>query len=174
MSKQQQQSHPQTLPLGTRFQTVLRPHRSASVKAINTLIYIMAGLWAIVALGFSSVGAWPVMGFLGLDVVLLYSALHWNNRTGRAYESIDLTEDTLTIEKIDPWGHHQSWSFQPYWLRVELAKMEQGRTQLALRSHGKSLTIGAFLTDAERENLANTLRHELAVLMGCGPRPVSD
>ena len=112
-------------------------------------------------------------GFLGLDVVLLYFALHWNNRTGRAYECIDLTEDTLTIEKIDPWGHHQSWSFQPYWLRVELAKI-QGQTQLALRSHGESLTIGAFLTHDERKNLALTLRHELAVLMGCGPNPVSD
>ncbi|MBT3767765.1 MAG: DUF2244 domain-containing protein [Rhodospirillaceae bacterium] len=169
MPKQQQQ----TLPLKIRFQTVLRPHRSASAKTINTLIYIMAGLWAIVALGFSSVGAWPVTGFLGLDVVLLYFALHWNNRTGRAYECIDLTEDTLTIEKIDPWGHHQSWSFQPYWLRVELAKI-QGQTQLALRSHGESLTIGAFLTHDERKNLALTLRHELAVLMGCGPNPVSD
>ena len=169
MPKQQQQ----TLPLKIRFQTVLRPHRSASAKTINTLIYIMAGLWAIVALGFSSVGAWPVTGFLGLDVVLLYFALHWNNRAGRAYECIDLTEDTLTIEKIDPWGHHQSWSFQPYWLRVELAKI-QGQTQLALRSHGESLTIGAFLTHDERKNLALTLRHELAVLMGCGPNPVSD
>ena len=169
MPKQQQQ----TLPLKIRFQTVLRPHRSASAKTINTLIYIMAGLWAIVALGFSSVGAWPVTGFLGLDVVLLYFALHWNNRTGRAYECIDLTEDTLTIEKIDPWGHHQSWSFQPYWLRGELAKI-QGQTQLALRSHGESLTIGAFLTHDERKNLALTLRHELAVLMGCGPNPVSD
>jgi uncharacterized membrane protein len=73
--------------------------------------------------------------------------LHWNNRAGRAYESIDLTEDTLTIDKIDPWGHHQSWSFQLYLLRVELAKMDQGRNQLALKSHGKSITIGAFLTN---------------------------
>jgi hypothetical protein len=62
-------------------------------------------------LGFSRVGAWPVTGFLGLDVVLLYFALHWNNRTGRAYEFINLTDNALTIEKTGPWGQQKSWSF---------------------------------------------------------------
>ena len=164
MPKQQQQ----TLPLKIRFQTVLRPHRSASAKTINTLIYIMAGLWAIVALGFSSVGAWPVTGFLGLDVVLLYFALHWNNRTGRAYECIDLTEDTLTIEKIDPWGHHQSWSFQPYWARVRLEVEETedvgSHGSVLVTSHGRGVHLGRFLAPEERQSFAEALGSALGRL----------
>ena len=97
----------------------------------------MATTWASVALRFSAAGAWPVTGFLGLDVIALYTALHWNNRTGLACETINLSDNELIVEKVDLKGQRQSWSFQPYWVRLELAEDVQGRSILILQSHDK-------------------------------------
>ena len=155
------------------FDAELRPHRSLSPKGFRIL---MAGIGVIclaVGLGFLLQSAWPILGFLGLDVAAIYLAFRISYRAGGLREVVQLSEQELAIRRIHPGGRWRRWSFQPYWLRVELAKI-QGQTQLALRSHGESLTIGAFLTHDERKNLALTLRHELAVLMGCGPNPVSD
>jgi uncharacterized membrane protein len=159
------EQHQKTLEAEFRFQTVLRPYRSASTKTLNIIIWVMATAWAIVALGFSAAGAWPVTGFLGIDVLALYIALHWNNRAGLACELINLLDNELIIEKVDLKGRSQSWSFQPYWVRIELAEDLQGRGILTLQSHGKSITIGTFLTNEARKDLAQALKHELALLM---------
>jgi uncharacterized membrane protein len=159
------EQHQKTLEAEFRFQTVLRPYRSASTKTLNIIIWVMATAWAIVALGFSAAGAWPVTGFLGIDVLALYIALHWNNRAGLACELINLLDNELIIEKVDLKGRSQSWSFQPYWVRIELAEDLQGRSILTLQSHGKSITIGTFLTNEARKDLAQALKHELALLM---------
>jgi uncharacterized membrane protein len=155
-----------------RFQIVLRPYRSASAKTLNIFIWMMAIVWAGVALGFSIAGAWPVTGFLGLDILVLYVALHWNNRTGLACETINLLDNALTIEKVDAKGQHKNWSFQPYWVRVEIVENAQGRSILTLQSHGKSITIGAFLTNDARMDLARALNQELAAIKDNGPRSV--
>ena len=37
---------------------------------------------------FFVVGAWPVVGFLGLDLLLIYLAFRASYRSGRAYETL--------------------------------------------------------------------------------------
>jgi uncharacterized membrane protein len=166
------EQHQKTLKPGFWFQPVLRPYRSASTKTLNIIICVMATTWVSVALGFSAAGAWPVTGFLGLDVIALYIALHWNNRTGFACETINLSDNKLIVEKVDLKGQRQSWSFQPYWVRLELAEDVQGRSILTLQSHDKLITIGTFLTNDAREGRARSLKHELALLMKSGPTSV--
>jgi uncharacterized membrane protein len=107
-----------------------------------------------------------------LDVIALYIALHWNNRTGLACETINLSDTELIVENVDLRGQHQSWSFQPYWVRLELAEDVQGRSILTLQSHDKSITVGTFLTNDAREGRARSLKHELALLMKSGPTSV--
>ncbi|MGA0392885.1 MAG: DUF2244 domain-containing protein [Rhodospirillales bacterium] len=143
------------------YSTTLRPHRSASRQAINWLIGILTVAFALTGLGFSLIGAWPVMGFFGLDIALLAGAFYLNNRSGRACEVIDLTAEELKVRRIDPWGRERAWSFQPQWLNINLNKAPQGVNQLEVRSHGKALIIGAFLGPDERQQACENLRQAL-------------
>lgn len=95
------------------FSTTLRPHRSASRRTINWLLGILTVAFTVTGLGFSLIGAWPVMGFFGIDIALLVGAFYLNNRDSRAAEQIDLTADALTIRRTDPCGRARHLSFQP-------------------------------------------------------------
>jgi len=157
----------------TVFSTVLRPSRSLRLKNLQVVVIIIAVIWFVVGLLFALAGAWPVIGFLGLEVVLLYFALTLNLRRGRAHETINLTDDELVVSRINHWGQRQNWTFQPYWLRVELERPPGRRSRLSLISHGESLVVGAFLPPAERELLAYRLREALARIRGGNPQPES-
>ena len=156
---------------GVLFSTVLRPHRSATVKAIRVVIGLMAVIWLLAGMGFLAAGAWPVFGFLGLGVLLLYAALHIHLRGGRTFEAIDLTDRALIVRRVSYRGRQQNWSFQPYWMQVILDDPPARPSRLELRSHGRSLVIGAFLTDDERQRLAGALRQALARLSGPAAAP---
>jgi len=146
------------------FNTTLRPHRSASRRTINWLLGILAVAFAVTGIGFSLIGAWPVMGFFGLDIALLAGAFYLNTRAGRACEIIDLTTQQLSIRRVDPWGQERRWSFQPQWLQVNTTPGPYGPDQLAVRSHGNTLVIGKFLRPDERRQLSESLQQALTRL----------
>src|SRR3546814_6385492 len=94
-------------------------------------------------------GAWPIFGFYGLDVVILYLALRQNYRRARRYEQVRLTDGMLVVEKVDHKGACRSWSFQPYWLRVSMDDPPRHESQVTLSSHGQAITVGSFLSPEE-------------------------
>ena len=107
-------------------------------------------------------GAWPVMGFMGLDVALIYAAFRLNFRALRLYETVDLTQEALTVTRVAPSGQSQSWSFNPYWVRLSLHPRIGRASELSIASHGERLVIASFLTDDEREDFASTLSSALS------------
>ena len=117
---------------------------------------------------FYLLGAWPVIGFMGLDVALIYIAFKLNFRALRLYETVDLTNDTLTITRVDPSGLARSWSFNPYWVRLSLESRIGRSSQLSLASHGKRLVFASFLTDDEREDFALALSAALSAARSPG------
>lgn len=144
------------------FDAVLAPHRSLGPRGF---LILMSGvcLFAFAAgLGFYLVGAWPVVGFLGLDVLLIYFAFRANYRHGRMFESVTLTREELTVARTNYWGETETWRLQPYWLRVSMDDPPRHDSQLSLVSHGKKLVIGAFLTPEERLEVARALEAALA------------
>jgi len=98
------------------------------------------------------------MGFMGLDVALVYAAFRINFRALRIYETVDLTQDALTVTRVAPNGRAQSWRFNPYWVRLSLDERVGRMSELSLVSHGKRLVLGSFLTDPEREDFAAALK----------------
>jgi len=111
---------------------------------------------------FYILGAWPVIGFMGLDVALIYVAFKLNFRALRLYETVDLTQDALTVTRVAPSGKSQSWSFNPYWVRLSLEPRLGRSSELSIASHGKRLIIASFLTDPEREDFASALSAALS------------
>jgi uncharacterized membrane protein len=144
------------------FDAVLTPHRSLSPRGFAILM-AAAGL---IGFGFGAafmlLGAWPIFGFCGAEWLLFYYCFRLNYRAARLQERLRLTAEVLTVERLDPRGRVQSWTFQPYWLRVEMDDPPDHGSQLALTSHGRRLTIGSFLSPGERADLARALRTALA------------
>ena len=142
------------------FDAVLTPHRSLSPLGFLLLMTALVTVSFLAGAFFLVAGAWPVAGFLGLDVLLVYIAFRINYRRARTYETLHLTRRALSVRRVDPSGRERRWQFTPAWLQVLLD--DRRASPLTLRSHGKSLAIGGFLTAEERRGLAEALTAALA------------
>jgi len=148
------------------FDAILTPHRSLGPRGFTVLMGFVAAVNICLGVSFMLRGAWPIFGFCGLDVVLFYVMFRLNYRSARIVERIRLLPDALVVERHDVDGRRQSWRFQPYWLRVSIDDPPDHGSQLILSSHGRSLTVGSFLTPGERLDLARALRLALAAQSG--------
>jgi uncharacterized membrane protein len=154
-------SHEAELPEELFLNARLSPHRSLSPHGFVILLCAVGTVSVLAGLVLFPVGAWPVVGFMGLDVGLLYDAFRMNYRHGRMYETLRLTRGDLRVESVNHRGETKTWRFQPYWLQVLIDDPPRRDSDLTLRSHGCSLSIGRFLTPAERLDLAKALRAAL-------------
>jgi uncharacterized membrane protein len=148
---------------GTRifFERVLLPYRSLPRQHFRLLMLILGLVSLGVGISFVSIGAWPVCGFFGLDVALLYLAFQRNYRSARQREKLRLSGTDFTVEKVDVRGEQRIWRFQPFWLRVVLEVGRDHSNRLLLTSHGRSLAIGEFMPPPARHELARTLTEAL-------------
>jgi uncharacterized membrane protein len=141
------------------FDAVLYPNRSLDQFGFHLLMAAIVLVSAGIGAAFVIAGAWPVTGFLGLDVVLLYLAFRWNYRQGRRAEFIRLDGAELTVRRVEPSGRRREWRLDAHWLRVTI---DDRTDQLTLSSHGRTVVVGAFLSPEERLELAKALRAALA------------
>jgi uncharacterized membrane protein len=144
------------------YRAELKPHRSLPPKGFAIVMAILAAGSFLIGIAFVLRGAWPVTPFFGLDVGPVYLAFRLSYRSARQREHLRLTADALTLERVDVYGVREGWRFQPFWLRVVLEEREEGTNRLYLASHGKSVTVGAFLGPAERRGVAFSLKDALA------------
>ena len=143
------------------FDAWLRPHRSLTRRGLAIVLALAAIPSFGLGLVFLSLGAWPVTGFLVLDVALLYVAFRLNNQAAREAERVRLSATELTVDRHAVDGRAEHWSFQPNWLRVVLDDPPKPESRLVLSTHGRSLVIGRFLPPAERVEVADALRDAL-------------
>ncbi len=144
------------------FRAVLSPHRSLGPRGFVILMTALCLINFAVGTAFWLIGAWPVLIFCGLDVALIYLAFKMNYRAGRAYETIDLTPDLLTVTSVEPSGRRRSCEFNPYWVRVALLEHHDGRIELELAHHEQRLVFARCLNDDEKREFAHALRAALA------------
>jgi len=142
----------------TLFSAVLTPHRSLGRTGFVVLMCLIGGISFAAGLVFFIAGAWPVMGFFGLDVLLVYIAFKVSYRSAAAYEQVTMTASTLTVRKVSHRGHVAEWTLNPVWVRLQReANDEFGIQRLFLISHGKRLPVATFLGPAEKASFANAL-----------------
>jgi len=144
------------------FERVLLPYRSLPPRGFNILMLVLAGISIAVGTLFVSLGAWPVCGFFGLDVGLVYLAFRLSYRSARQRETLRLADDQLTVERVGIRGDRRLWRFQAFWVRVIFEEQPDESNRLALASHGQTLPIGTFLPPPVRREVATTLRDALA------------
>jgi uncharacterized membrane protein len=146
------------------FAATLRPHRSLSRPGFVAVMAVLAGTSFAAGTAFLMMGAWPVLGFFGLDVALVWWAFRANYRAARAYEDIQMTANQLSVRQVSARGETRENSFNPRWVRLETSRDDDfGVTRVALVSRGLPLVIGAFLPPLHKEQLARGLKTALAV-----------
>jgi uncharacterized membrane protein len=140
------------------FSAVITPHRSLSPTGFLIFMLCLGGLSFISGISFVLMGAWPVCGFFGLDVLLVYIAFRANYRAGRAYEEVTVTASELTVRRVNHRGGVREFTLNPLWVRLDrIVHEEFGIERLFLISHGRRFPIAAFLGPDEKASFARAL-----------------
>ena len=145
------------------YATRLHPHRSLTTAQFRTLLACVAAASFVATLPFVIMGAWPVAGFMGLDVLGVYIAFKVNFRAARAYEDVEVTTVELLLAKVDPKGLRAEWRFNPSWVRLERKDhIEFGTQRLDLVARGNRVEVASFLGPDAKERFADDLGRALA------------
>ena len=124
---------------------MLTPHRSLGHVGFLVLMIVFGGVSFISGMAFLLMGAWPVFGYFGLDVLLLYWAFRLNYRQAAAYEQVTVTPTALKVRKVSQRGAAREWVLNPLWVRLDkVAHEEYGIERLFLVSRGKQLVDREF------------------------------
>jgi uncharacterized membrane protein len=157
------------------FSARLTPHRSLNRTGFLVLMTIVSAASFAAGMAFLLMGAWPVFGFFGLDVLVIYWAFRINFRRAAAIEEISVTPSELRVRRVSHRGHVVEWVLNPLWVRLEQkSHAEFGIERLYLVSSGRRVSIGSFLGPDEKASFAKALLAALqAAKRGISYNPVS-
>lgn len=145
------------------FRALLLPHRSLGRTGFIVLMSLLGGIWLVTGLFFLSIGAWPIFGFFGLDMLAIYIAFKLNYRAARAREEVSVSRLALDIVKTTPSGRSEAHHFNPFWARFRVSRHDEiGITGMAVEGEGQLVQIGAFLNPDDRESFATAFGRALS------------
>jgi len=149
-------------------QIVIRPQAALDWARMRLLLCLLTAAIATVAVFFALQGAWLVLPFAGLEVLVVCAAIYLNARRAVTREVVTISGAELVVRR----GRRclvEVGRFPRHWTRLALVEDPRGwyPRRLLLSCHGRRLEIGAVLTDAERQRLAATLQSHL------GPWPAA-
>ena len=142
----------------TIFSAVITPNRSLDRVGFVVLMGLVCFVSFVAGIVFLIAGAWPVVGFFGLDVALLYWAFKLNYAHAAAYEEVIITAAELKLRKVSHRGKAREWTLNPLWTKLEReAHADFGLLRLFLVSRGRRFLVANFLAPEERESFAAAL-----------------
>jgi uncharacterized membrane protein len=144
------------------FSATITPHRSLGRKGFVVVMCLIGGISFVAGMVFLIAGAWPVFGFFGLDVLLVYWAFRANYRAARAYETVTVTASEISVRKVSHHGATTEMTFNPLWVKLEReADPEFNAGQLYLVSRGKKFAIAGYLSPKEKDAFTAALQAAL-------------
>jgi uncharacterized membrane protein len=157
------------------FSALLTPHRSLNSTGFLVLMGFLSVVSFAAGLAFWMMGAWPVFGFFGLDVLAIYWAFKINFARARACEEILVTATELRVRRVSHRGHVAEWVLNPLWVRIDQKAHEEfGIEKLYLVSRGRRLAIASFLGPDEKASFIKALNAALqAARRGVTYSPIS-
>src|ERR1700710_458387 len=147
-----------TLDQPKLFSARLTPHRSFNRTGFLVLMGFLTVVSFAAGLIFTLIGAWPVFGFFGLDVVVIYWAFRVNFHRAQAVEEITITPSELRVRRVSHRGHVVEWVLNPLWVQFEQKiHAEFGIERLYLVSRGRRVSVASFLGADEKASFAKAL-----------------
>jgi len=127
------------------------------------LMAIIAALCLAMGVLFFVLGAWPVLGFVGLDFLAILVAFKLSYRSARAFEEIEVSHTALVVRKVKPGGGAQELRLNPHWAHLEVERSEdEGVTRIVIRMRDRRFPVGAFLNPEDRGSFASSFGAALA------------
>ena len=140
------------------FSALLTPHRSLNRTGFVLVMAFLGAISFVAGVACLVIGAWPVVGFLGLDVLAIYIAFKINFRSARAYEEVLVTASELRLRRVSHRGHIMEWAFNPLWVQLDQVIHEEfGVERLYLVSKGRRVALASFLGPDEKASFAKAL-----------------
>jgi len=137
------------------FAATLTPHRSLTPTGKRVVIGLVAALALVPGIVFYVAGAWPVVGFMGLDILAIWAALTVSMRAGKVREVVTLWPTALELKKIDAKGGEEVLNFVPSAVKFVIDRDFNERvTALWLKVDTKKTPLGAFLSADEKLSLS--------------------
>ena len=149
------------------FAALLVPYRSLGRRGFTIMMAAFALVCFVSGMMFIAKGAWPVFGFLGADVLLVWWAFSASYRSAKAREEVTVSRSDLSIRKISPRGEVRETHHNPFWARFRVARHDEiGITRMSVDSQGASTEIGSFLNPDDRESFAREFNRALLTARG--------
>jgi uncharacterized membrane protein len=140
------------------FAATLTPHRSLGRRGIRLVVAVVAILSTIPGIVFFSLGAWPIVGFLGLDVALVWWALSASLRDGKRIEKVTVWPDQIELMRVSAAGREELLRFDPHLVKLIVERdFNERTTGLHLRNNGEDVQVGAFLNPDDKASFAKAL-----------------
>lgn len=158
---QENQGFPEKTTDDVLFHAYLYPHRSLDKKGFLIFMSVLLAMNALISFFFYHMGAWPVVGFMGLEILMIWLMFRASYLSAHDYETVTLTRDELIIEDHTRARPYRRWTFHPAWAQIIMDDPACHDSELTVLSHGKGVIIGSFLTPEERLDLADNLRNHL-------------
>ncbi len=145
------------------FNARLTPYRSLGPDGFRILMGAIGLICLIIGVVFFLAGVWPVLGFMGLDFLLIYWAFKSNYRSGRSYEDVEVSRRHVLVRKVSPEGRTKDHRFEQFGTRFEVDRHEEiGITKMRLANRLREVEFGYFLNPLDRESFAAAFSSAMA------------
>jgi len=146
----------------TVFASVMAPHRSLSQRGFLFVMIAVGSVSFACGAVFLAMGAWPIVGFFGLDVLLIYWAFRENYHAAAAREYIRITPSLVQVRHVPARGRARDFEMNPYYTRLWRRDVEEfGTLDVALVSRGRHTPVGIHLGPLQKAELAGDLTSAL-------------
>ena len=136
----------------------LEPSKSLRPEGANLILVILGGFGLVISGSFMVFGAWPVFGFMALDVLLIYTAFQAQYRRSSRGQEITISNDKIEIKYFKGGVCVKTILLNKYWDKLEQFNCFNRRSKLMFSSHGKFSEIGEFLSLKEKQQLVADLK----------------
>lgn len=145
------------------FDATITPHRSLGPHGFRIVMTLVCLASVVSSIPFVVLGAWPVAGFFGIDVLALFIAFKLNFSAARGFERIIVTPLEIFLRKVTHHGEESIWRSNPVWTKLERQEDEDyGVLRLDLVSRGSRVVVAGALSPGERKGFADALGTALA------------
>lgn len=144
------------------FQALLTPYRSLGRRGFRVMMSFFCLVSLVTGTLFLMNGAWPVVGFFGLDVLIVWWAFSASYRSAKAREEVLVTRTDCAIRKTSPKGDVQEAHHNPFFARFSVNRHEEiGITRMSVDSRNVSTEIGSFLNPDDKDSFAEAFQEAL-------------
>jgi uncharacterized membrane protein len=153
--------HQQTPPplSGTCYMdATIRPHRALSERGLMIVMLSLIAVSFVAGVSFIMMGGWPVAGFLGLDILLIWIAMRYTaRRLDKQHETVRIQAERIHITRTDVRGKTRHWTLSPAFAKVLVEQKEDFPPNVAVACGGQALGVGEALSPSERLSLAKAI-----------------